>query len=191
MTDPVVLREDDPRTTDLLAHGWRVVARSWGAHAVVDGALVERLRALLSASTAAIDELGRQHDDAIAALDEITRGDYPQSAATPHPAIHRAAIASLRVRGVRITGATEGDRVVAMTAMRRLGDAAETEFTAVAPDRRRRGLAVAVKAAAMLAAIDDGAVRLGTGGSALNEASIRMNERCGYALDERWVTLER
>jgi len=186
-----VLRAEDPRVPELLAGGWATVAHSWGAHVAVDDALVALLRGHLARSVASIHELSPDRDAGIVALDELTRDDYPRSAATRHDPVDAAALDALRADGVRFFGAVEGERVIAMTALRRDGDAVETRFTAVAPDRRRRGLAVAMKATAMLEAIAEGATRFGTGGSALNVASIRMNEACGYVLDERWVTLER
>jgi hypothetical protein len=54
---------------------------------------------------------------------------------------------------------------------------------------RRRGLAVAVKAASILALADDGVRVFGTGGAAVNAGSIRMNEHLGYVIEERWFSL--
>ena len=191
MTQSLVLREDDPRVPDLLATGWAVAARSWGAHVMVDDSLVALLHSRVAGSTAAVAELPPSWDAAIVAFDELTRDDYPPSAATLHHPVAARAVDALRRHGVRFFGLTEGGRVIAMTALRREGGAVETEFTAVAPGRRRRGLATVVKASAMLAVIAEGATRFGTGGSALNAGSVRMNEACGYVVDERWLTLER
>ncbi|MFW8745206.1 GNAT family N-acetyltransferase, partial [Mesorhizobium japonicum] len=122
--------------------------------------------------------------------DDRIHDDYPRSPATPHRALDRAAVGALRERGTRFVGAVEDGDVVAVTALRLEGTRAETEFTAVDREHRRRGFAVAVKARAMLDAIEDGATRFGTGGSALNAGSLRMNSACGYVVDEHWVSLE-
>ena len=74
--------------------------------------------------------------------------------------------------------------VISLTAAR-----GETEFTSVHPAYRRRGLAVAVKAASITALAEDGVRIFGTGGAQVNTGSIRMNEHLGYAIEERWLSL--
>ena len=65
----------------------------------------------------------------------------------------------------------------------------ETEFTSVDPAHRRKGLAVAVKAASIIALAADDVRIFGTGGAEANSGSIRMNEHLGYSIEERWLSL--
>jgi hypothetical protein len=67
---------------------------------------------------------------------------------------------------------------------------AETEFTSVARAYRRQGLSIAVKGASIVAFASEGASVFGTGGAAVNAASIAMNESLGYVLTERWISYE-
>lgn len=68
------------------------------------------------------------------------------------------------------------------------GRRAETEFTSVSRAYRRQGLSSAVKGASLVALAAEGALVFGTGGAAVNAASIAMNESLGYVLTERWVS---
>ncbi|GAA2752077.1 GNAT family N-acetyltransferase [Amnibacterium kyonggiense] len=185
MTEQVVLRDDDPRAPVLLSEGYRLAHRSWGAR--LRRPDVAALRAL--AGDAA--ELGSEHDPGIAALESAVREDYPGGPATA-PDLHDiASLAALRREGTRFFGVVKGGEVAAVSAIRRNGDRAETDFTAVARAHRRRGLAESVKAASVLALLADGAVVFGTGGAEENAASLAMNARLGYVVTERWLTLVR
>ena len=119
-------------------------------------------------------------------------GDYPGGPATA-PEVHdTAALTALRNGGTRFFAAFDGrGQVVAVTAIRRDGEHAETDFTSVARAHRRRGLAEAVKAASVLALAAEGASVFVTGGAEENAASLAMNARLGYEVTERWLTLER
>lgn len=183
-----VLREDDPRVAGLLADGWRVAHRSWGARLRdVDR---ERLAAL-AAQGYEVAEVGPEAAPGIAALEAGVREDYPGGPATAPDVHDEAALATLRDGGTRFFAALADGEVVAVTAIRRDGGHAETDFTSVARGHRRRGLAEAVKAASVLALHGEGASVFGTGGAAENAASLAMNARLGYAVEERWLTLER
>lgn len=191
-TDQVqVLREDDPGASRLLEQGWSIAHRSWGARLLhVD---TGRLRAVVAAAAARghrIAEVGPEADPGIAALEAAVREDYPGGPATA-PAVHDPmALSALRAGGMRFFAAFAGDRLVAVTAITRGdGDRAETDFTAVSREHRRRGLAEAVKAASVLALAEEGARVFGTGGAEENAASLAMNARLGYAVTERWLTL--
>jgi GNAT superfamily N-acetyltransferase len=185
---PRVLREDDPRVPGLLEQGWTVQHRSWGARLVDPRPDV--LRLLAARPDSRIDEAGPEWDVAIARLEAAVREDYPGGPATA-PQVHDVdALAELRAGGTRFFAAFHpDDGVVAATAIRRKGDHAETDFTSVARDHRRRGLAEAVKAASVLALLSDGVSVFGTGGADENAASLAMNARLGYAVTERWLTL--
>ena len=191
MTESRVLRVDDPEVPGLLAGGWRVAHRSWAARLRVG----ERI-ALLAGPVAAAEaigirvaEVGPDADPAIAALEAAVREDYPGGPATA-PALHDApALAALRAGGTRFFAAMDEGELVAVTAIRREGATAETDFTSVARSHRRRGLAEAVKAASLLALAEEGVDEFGTGGADENAASLAMNARLGYLVTERWLTL--
>jgi predicted GNAT family acetyltransferase len=65
----------------------------------------------------------------------------------------------------------------------------ETDFTVTRAAARGRGLATAVKAAAVLDLAAQGHELFGTGGAGVNEASRRANEALGYVVTERWLHL--
>lgn len=184
MTQQVVLRDDDARVPVLLAEGYRVAHRSWGAR-------LHRVDVpLLTGLAGDAVELGPEHDPGIAALEAAVHDDYPGGPATA-PVLHdAAALAALRAGGTRFFGVVAAE-VIAVTAIRRDRDRAETDFTAVARSHRRQGLAESVKAASVLALHAEGATVFGTGGADENTASLAMNARLGYAVTERWLTLVR
>jgi hypothetical protein len=59
-------------------------------------------------------------------------------------------------------------------------------FTSVLAAYRRRGIGQAVKAQSILALYADGVRLFGTGGAALNDASLGANLALGYIVEERW-----
>ena len=187
-TEPLVLRDDDPRVPGLLGDGWRVRHRSWGARLADPD--VELLEAISAVAGYRIGESDADSDPAVALLESGVREDYPGGPATA-PAVHDVdALTELRAARTRFFAAFHpADGVVAVTAIRRDHERAETDFTSVARPHRRRGLAEAVKAASVLALLGDGAVLFGTGGAEENVASLAMNARLGYVVTERWWTL--
>lgn len=192
MTD-VVLRSDDPRCAELEAAGWRVVATSWGARLQVSPALLPRLASLVDravGSGAVVRELGAPDATAVLGLDAATAPGYPGGVATSHEPLDEAGARALFARG-RVFGVEYAGALVAVTVTQDVGDRVETEFTAVHPDHRGRGLATAVKAASVLAHAADGASLFGTGGAAVNAASLAMNRAVGYEITETWHTYAR
>ncbi|NLG22473.1 MAG: GNAT family N-acetyltransferase [Actinomycetales bacterium] len=199
MPDPepdLVLRSDDPRIRQAEADGWECVATSWGARLDLDrspASLPDRLRQYVvraAGSGYGMREIRTEDVAQVLDLDALTARDYPGGTATRHEPLDEAAAKELLAQG-RAWGAWEGDTLVALTATRMLSDRVETDFTAVHPEHRRRGLATAVKAASVLAHAQDGATRFGTGGAADNVASLAMNRAVGYEVIERWHTYRR
>ncbi len=187
---PLVLRDDDPRLPALLGDGWTVQHRSWGARLTdVDVTALESLTAVPGYRT---EEARADSDSAVALLEDAVRADYPGGPATA-PAPHDVdALAALRNGGTRCFAAFHPvDGLVAVTAIRRDGAHAETDFTAVARAHRRRGLAEAVKSVSVLALLGEGVTVFGTGGAEENAASLAMNARLGSVVTERWLTLVR
>ncbi|KXC04464.1 hypothetical protein MhomT_16250 [Microbacterium hominis] len=190
MGETIVLQARDPRRDELERIGWVVAARSFGAQLDVDRIDEHKLGVLAAAAGISTRELVTADIDAVLKLDRSTIEDYPGSIATQHPPLdpHRASPSSAR-RGF---GAfPPSGELVAMTFLDIEGTHAETDFTVVHAQWRRRGIATAVKAASLLALAGEGFTRFRTGGSADNEAIIRANDALGYLRDEEWVTLER
>ncbi|MDH2445215.1 acetyltransferase [Amnibacterium sp. CER49] len=187
-----ILKAGDPRCAQLEREGWTVVGESWGARLRLRGEadLAPARSAVARATDAgiAVRELGRPDLPALAALDAATAPDYPVTPASFHEARSAAALGALLDAGRRAFGAFEQGQLLAATVARRDGERAETDFTCVRRDARRRGLAAAVKGAAVLALAREGARVFGTGGARGNAGSIRMNEALGYVLEERWLS---
>lgn len=189
----LVLRAGDPRIREVEADGWERVASSWGARLEVGASDEPRLRDLVARVTCtpyALRELVLGDLAALLALDALTARDYPGGAATRHEPLDEAAARRVLQRG-RAWGFWCGPDLVAVTVTTELEDRVETEFTAVHPEHRGRGLATAVKAASVLAHVRDGARRFGTGGADANQASLAMNRAVGYQLTETWHTYRR
>ncbi|WP_418275122.1 GNAT family N-acetyltransferase [Isoptericola jiangsuensis] len=182
-----VVRDDDPRREALEAAGWTVVATSFGAELTAHGADVVRLRGLVGAvAPLEVRPLDEGDVEAVLDLDARTAEDYPGGPATAHTPLTRSTASARGAR--RSFGAFDDGVLVAMTIVDRDGDVVETDRTVVAPSHRRRGLASAVKAASVLAMLDDGARRFRTGGSADNTGILAASARSGYVVDERWLT---
>ncbi|WP_028048208.1 hypothetical protein [Cellulomonas sp. URHD0024] len=198
-TDERVLREDDPQTVRLLADGWVVVHESWGARLTVpedSGEWGTRLEACVDAVRKqgwTVSRLGERDARSIVDLDGASIADYPDGGpATSHavpdePTLRRRLAGEWHAYGAR----TPDGRLDCVTVMRPEEDRVETEFTVTRARYRGQGLATAVKAYAILDQQRQGTRSFGTGGSAVNEASLRINEVLGYVLEPRWLTLRR
>jgi hypothetical protein len=191
------VRDDDPELSRLLAAGWVVVAESWGARLHLgEPPDLARARAAVDAARARgydVRELLPGEDPAVLAqvadLEAATAADYPSSPATDVLARTHDEIARLVGAGSRFFGARGAGRLLAVTAIRRTPERAETDFTSVRAEARRRGLAVAVKGASVIAMAGEGVRVLGTGGAAVNAGSLAMNAHLGYVVTERWLSL--
>ncbi|QAY62446.1 acetyltransferase [Xylanimonas allomyrinae] len=193
----IAVRSDDPQRTDLERAGWTVAGESWGARLRLAEpgtsqrvAAEARLHDAVAAARARgydVVELGPDDVAAIAALEASTEPDYPSTPSTAHSAPGAQDLRTLFAHGVRFFGARTGDgELVAVSTIERRADRAETGFTSVRSDHRGRGLAYAVKAAAVLALIAEGFTVFGTGGAAANAGSLAMNRGLGYVVEEHW-----
>jgi GNAT superfamily N-acetyltransferase len=176
-----VLRDDDPRCAVLEAAGYRIVGESWAARLRdPDPAMLEA--AVLRAEGVTVGELGPEYADAWHALETANEKDYPYTPATHRVVQPVEELAALWTTG-RVFGALDGERLVGATYISLEG---ETGFTSVLEGYRGRGIGQAVKAASILALLDAGVRVFGTGGAALNDASLGANLALGYVIEERW-----
>jgi GNAT superfamily N-acetyltransferase len=177
----------------LTQSGYVVVGESWGARLrLSDPPDLARLNTAVVAATEQaflIHELDARWAPQVTALEALNYADYPYTPATEVPHRDESDVLELWRSGCRIFGAIDGGQLVAVSVIRLTTARGETEFTSVDPSYRRRGLAMAVKAASILALADDGVRIFGTGGAQVNTGSIRMNEHLGYAIEERWLSL--
>lgn len=136
-----------------------------------------------------ITELDDDGIPAVVALESLTHIDYPDTPATRQPWRTDADLREMREKGTRFFGAVRGGELVGITGITPREEYAETEFTSVHPGYRRCGIALAVKAASIVALASEGVRTFGTGGAQINSGSIGMNQALGYVVDERWVSL--
>ncbi|MCS5499428.1 acetyltransferase [Cnuibacter physcomitrellae] len=166
------------------------MAKSWAAElnagAVGRQPLIERMSRV--ADTVVLRELLARDATAVLALDARTLGDYPGDVATAHaPLTAEGATPSPTRRG---WGAfDERGSLVGLTFAILEPHVVETDFTVVDAPWRGRGIGAAVKAASVLALLDEGRTRFRTGGDAGNAASLGANLALGYVVDEEWLTL--
>jgi hypothetical protein len=182
--DIQVVQVNDPRLQHLTESGYVVVGESWGA----------RLRLsdppdLTVLNAAVVEELDTSWAPQVTALEALNHADYPYTPATAAPHRDESDVRELWRSGCRLFGAINDGQLVAVSTILLTTGRAETEFTSVHRSCRRRGLAVAVKAASITALANDGVRIFGTGGAQINTGSIRMNEHLGYAIEERWLSL--
>lgn len=199
-----VVNAADPRAAELLAQGYRVIAESWGARlegSLDDIGLVQRLTGAVERASVRGWWVGQVPATAaaeVAAVEEACLEDFPQTPATVTAARGPETIAALMQNGMRVFGARlagpEGALVavtgVSVVAHRGEPARAETDRTCVLAEHRRQGLAVAIKAASVLALLEAGHTRFGTGGAAVNRGSLAMNSALGYRITERWLSLK-
>lgn len=190
MSQPIVVRSDDPRAADLAGRGWVVAARSWAAElSHFDEDALRKIVARASNAGVTVREIQAADLGHVLALDQDTCVDYPGGPATAHRPLTPAAATVTHLRQAFGAFLPDGT-LVAMTFLDvDVDDAtAETDFTVVARNHRGRGLAQAVKAFAVLALNADGVRTFRTGGSDQNPAIIAANAALGYVLDEEWLT---
>lgn len=211
-----VLQDDDPDLPGLLRAGFVVVGESWGARlrlaAGHDAAGERRLQTAVrearsagvriveldpsaSGVSAAGSSAGADAAD-IVALERQTTPDYPYTPATAHHAPQLDEVHDWPRRGLRAFGARTPDGVLVAVSVgretfehgERLGD---HDFVSVARDHRGQGIAKGIVAAWILALAADGVRTFATGGAAQNSGSLGMVRALGFAVEERWLSLQR
>lgn len=192
--ETVVLRDDDPRRDDLEARGYIVVGQSWGARLELsdppDLSIFRRALARGQAGGVSISELPATAAADLYELEKANNGDYPFTPATSHDLLDADATQNLWNQDFRVFGAYDGSQLVGATLISHRGSHAETEFTSVLASRRGAGIGAGVKAASILACATDGARVFGTGGAAVNGASLAVNHALGYVVTECWYSYQ-
>lgn len=206
-----VLQDDDPDLPGLLRAGFVVVGESWGARLRLapgrDAAGERRLQTAVREARSAgvrIVELDPSASAAaagadaadIVALERQTTPDYPYTPATAHHAPELDEVNEWPRRGLRAFGARSPDGVLVAVSVgretyehgERLGD---HDFVSVARDHRGQGIAKGIVAAWILALAADGVRTFATGGAAQNSGSLGMVRALGFAVEERWLSLQR
>lgn len=121
-------------------------------------------------------------------MEERTLGDYPGDVATAHAPLTPENAVPTEAR--RWWGAFAADgQLAGITFVVIETQVVETDFTVVDVSRRGRGIGVAVKAASVLALLDEGCTRFRTGGDADDAASLGTSLALDYGVDEEWLTL--
>jgi hypothetical protein len=149
-SDVIIVREDDPRCSELETEGYEVVGYSWGANLRLDDSsdlavLDERVRRVRSEGFT-IRELTSDDLPSVSEVEFANVNDYPQSAATRHEMPTFERLNDMIHAGVRFWGVFLEARLVAVTGLERLGQRWNTTFTSVLGQYRGRGLGAAVKA---------------------------------------------
>ncbi|PZR51923.1 acetyltransferase [Xylanimonas oleitrophica] len=195
---PRVVRADDAEAGALLASGWSVASESWGARLEVTEEVLLRCAAAVTAAESAGWELlvlGPADAGAITELDMRALVDYPVTPATRHAPPEPEALSRSLAAGERWAYGAAGPAgsldaaTVLYRSVGRETALVETDFTVTRAGVRGRGLATAVKAAAVLDLAAQGHERFATGGAGQNGASRRANEALGYVVTERWLHL--
>lgn len=190
----VVLQDSDPRRAELEARGYTIVGQSWGARLRLadapDLAIFHRAVARAQTVGIVIGELFVDAADDLFDLERANNADYPFTPATSQELMDLHAIRALWDRGLRAFGAWDGTQLVGATVIGQRVAYAETEFTSVLATHRGRGIGAAVKASSVIACAESGARVFGTGGAAVNDASLGVNRALGYDITERWYSYQ-
>ena len=197
LTDPRaearVHREDTAAAAALLDAGWSVRSRSWGARLHLDDdADLAPYRGFVAAAGAQGIEVRALTDfdlPALRALDEEAAPRFLRADGSHHEPLPDDLDARLSTPEGLAVGAFDEGVLIGFTLTFRTLGRWEVDRTAVASGHGNRGVAKAVKAAAVLASHARGGREWGTGGAAANVASLRMNTALGFRLEPVWLGL--
>lgn len=195
-----VTREDFDETMGFFpVAGFRNAWQSWGAHQKLSGFEFRRFQPLeerLFLDGYEVESFSLDAPEAewkaLNALHLQGKQDAPRNPTTTSASLAMAELRELIHRdGERVFVARRGGEIVALTRLTPRGQEVDSEFTAVHPAYRSRGLATLVKARALERAKGAGHTNAGTGGTVLNLPMLRVNTRLGYEVGRMWVTWER
>ncbi len=185
-----ILREDDPRCSELETRGFTLVGESWGARLSLNAdddlsIYTEALNSVVGTGIS-IQELDIDFANALLDLELITNPDYPYTPATFHEVPTIEGIRALWRPGNRIFGAIS--EVVLIGAICTTGKEERTEidFASLLRAYRGQGIGKALLAAGILAWESLGVRVFTTGGAAQNSASLGTVRSLGFAVEEKW-----
>lgn len=185
-----ILRDDDPRCSDLEAKGYLLVGESWGARLRLNekenlDSFIEALHRL-SAMGIAIHELDISFAAELLELELINNADYPYTPATFHAIPTLESIQALWKATNKIFGVLADEMLVGVISTSRAGEIVELDFASVLNEYRGKGIGKALVAAAILDWADEGVTVFATGGAAVNAASLGTVQSLGFSVEERW-----
>ncbi|HET8958111.1 MAG TPA: GNAT family N-acetyltransferase [Microcella sp.] len=195
MSDTQILRQDDPRVSELLAQGYRLVGESWGANLHLPttpdlssyAARVDAIRA----RGIELRELDVAFADALYDLEVANNADYPFTPATHQALPTRASIRALWRDGKRVFGAIDDGMLVGAIVWTTAGDRVDNDFASVRASHRGSGVASAIAALSIVTLAEDGARHITAGGAAVNAASLALVRASGFEVDELWGSYAR
>lgn len=185
-----ILRDNDPRCSELEANGFTLVGESWGARLRLptDSNLdiyreaTERMRK----NGIRLQELDIEFVEALLELELINNADYPFTPATNRAIPTLESIRVLWKAENRIFGAFTGERLVGAISTSRGSEIVELDFASVLLDYRGKGIGKALAATAILAWLKQGVRVFATGGAVTNEASLGTVRSLGFVVEEKW-----
>ena len=185
-----IVRETDPRCTELEASGYTLVGQSWGARLRLD----EKLdlssfnEAVHGLSTTGIEihELGVEFAAELLALELINNADYPYTPATFHAIPTLESIRALWNAANKVFGAFDDEKLVGAISTSRASEIVELDFASVLSNYRGKGIGKAMVAAAIVDWAGQGVAVFATGGAAVNAASLGTVQSLGFSIEERW-----
>lgn len=183
-----ILRDTDPRCLELEALGYTLIGESWGARLTVDGDRERFSAAIVKANSIGIDvrEIGIELAEEVLQLETTNNPDYPRTPANMRLLPTIKIIRELWATHNRIFGALSGGVLVGVLATSPRGTLVELDFASILPDHRGKGIGRALAAAAIVDWMGEGVHLFGTGGAAINEASLGTVTSLGFSIEERW-----
>ena len=185
-----ILRDNDPRCTDLEASGYILVGESWGARLLLepDQDLSQYSTAVKLALAEGVDlcELKIEFADALLGLELINNSDYPYTPATSRAVPTSESIRALWCPGNLVFGALSDGALIGAISTSGSDDLVEMDFASILREHRRKGIGKALASAAIMAWFRLGYRSFGTGGAMANDASLGTVRSLGFSIEERW-----
>ena len=195
MVDTVIVRDDDPRCSELDADGYEIVGRSWGARLRLaeqpDLTLLHRMVARAEATGVVIRELDASFAQALFDLEDANNADYPYTPATHQAPPVLTTIEALWRDGKRVFGALADGRLIAAVVAEVNAGVGDNDFASVLREYRGTGIGASVAAASIIAFAAAGVRTFTAGGAEENKASLGLARSLGFVVKEQWLSYQR
>ena len=191
MPDPeiVIVQSTDPKSRELEAAGYTIVAESWGAGLfLADPIDLSHFQNKVDSSRAdgfRPEELTSQHANSVFNLELSNHVDYPQTPATTHELPTFDSTLHLWEKG-KVFGVLLDHEVIGVIAASQLGEIVELDFGSVLREYRGKGIGATLVSMVVISYATAGVRIFRTGGAAENEASKRTVTGLGFIVDETW-----